>query len=169
MIGLPGDLRVRDALDGDWWAVVALVAACWAEYPGCVMDAHGECPDLLAPATTYRDAGGEFWVVVDECTTVVAVAGWKPLVSGAVELERLYVDPRWRRHGVASVLAGMVEGVASDRAAPAVELWSDTRFTAAHRFYERRGYVRGRPDRSLGDLSRTVEHHFVLSRRAGDG
>ncbi|HVA74915.1 MAG TPA: GNAT family N-acetyltransferase [Acidimicrobiales bacterium] len=168
MTELPDGLQLRAAVDGDWWAVVALVSACWAEYPGCVMDAHGECPDLLAPATVYGGAGGDFWVVVDRCQTVVAVAGWKPLDSGAVEMERLYVDPRWRRHGVASALAGMVESVASERDAPAVELWSDTRFKAAHSFYERRGYVNAGPDRRLGDLSRTVEHHFVLSRDAGD-
>lgn len=169
MSELPSNLGLRDALDDDWWSVVALVAACWAEYPGCVMDAHGECPDLLSPATTYENAGGEFWVVVDGCGNVVAVAGWMPLESGSVEMKRVYVDPRWRRRGVASVLAAMVERAARDRGAPAVELWSDTRFSAAHAFYELRGYVRAGPDRRLGDLSRTVEHHFVLSCRTGDG
>ena len=160
---LPEGLQLRGALDDDWWGVVALVAACWSEYPGCVMDAHRECPDLLAPATAYRDAGGEFWVVTDPCDNVVAVGGWKPLESGALELERMYVAPRWRRGGVASILAGMVEETALRRSAPSVELWSDTRFKAAHGFYEARGYLRSGPDRSLGDLSETTEHHFVLS------
>lgn len=162
MTELPDGLKLREAADDDWWGVVALVSACWAEYPGCVMDAHGECPDLLEPASAYRQAGGEFWVVTDLCENVVAVAGWKPLASGAVELERMYVSPRWRRHGVASFLAEKVEFVAVERSALSVELWSDTRFETAHAFYERRGYVRSGPDRSLGDLSNTVEHHFVL-------
>lgn len=163
MSELPDGLRLRSAVDEDWWGVVALVSACWAEYPGCVMDAHSECPDLLAPATSYERDGGHFWVVDDACGNVVAVAGWKPLDSGAVELERMYVAPRWRRHGVAAVLASIVEGVAAERG-EAVELWSDTRFGTAHAFYERRGYVRSGPDRTLGDLSDTVEHHFVLRR-----
>lgn len=162
MTELPDGLKLREAADEDWWDVVALVSACWAEYPGCVMDAHGECPDLLEPASAYRQAGGEFWVVTDPCENVVAVAGWKPLASGAVELERMYVSPRWRRHGVASFLAEKVESVAAERSALSVELWSDTRFETAHAFYERRGYVRSEQHRSLGDLSNTVEHHFVL-------
>jgi putative acetyltransferase len=131
------------------------------------MDVHGECPDLLAPARAYRQAGGTFWVVTDQCGTVVATVGWRPLESGAVELERLYVHRRWRRRGVAALLAEMVEGVAEDRQAPAVELWSDTRFVDAHRFYLGRGYRPGRPDRSLEDASHTVEHHFVKELMVG--
>lgn len=169
MTALPEGLHLRRARDSDWWGVVALVSACWAEYPGCVMDAHRECPDLLAPASAYVEAGGEFWVVLDDCHTVVAVAGWRPLASAAVELERLYVAPQWRRRGVADLLAGMVEAVARERGAPSVELWSDTRFESAHAFYRRRGYVQSGPDRSLQDLSETVEHHFVLSRVTREG
>jgi len=158
---LPAGLSLRRATDEDWWGVVALVAACWSEYPGCVVDVHGECPDLLAPASHYAGAGGGFWVVNDACGTVVGAVGWKPGESGAVKMERLYVSPRWRRLRVAGGLAGLVESVAVERGAPAVELWSDTRFAAAHAFYMRRGYERLGPDRSLGDLSNTVEHHFV--------
>jgi putative acetyltransferase len=141
--------------------VIALIGACWAEYPGCVMDVHGECPDLLVPARTYEQAGGAFWVATDACATVVATVGWRPLATGAVELERLYVHRRWRRRGVAATLAGLIEAVARDRGAPAVELWSDTRFVDAHRFYLGRGYAAAGPDRRFADASHTVEHHFV--------
>jgi putative acetyltransferase len=125
------------------------------------MDVHGECPDLLAPASAYRRHGGAFWVAVDPCGTVVATVGWRPLGPGAIELERLYVNYRWRRRGVAAALADLVEKTAADRGAAQVQLWSDSRFHDAHRFYERRGYIRTGPDRELGDLSQTREHHFV--------
>ena len=153
--------RVRPAVDEDSWDVIGLIGACWSEYPGCVMDVHGECPDLLAPASAYLRHGGAFWVAVDGCGTVVATVGWRPLSPEAVELERLYVNLRWRRKGVASALADLVERTAAARRATRVQLWSDTRFRDAHRFYERRGYTRTGPDRELGDLSRTREHHFV--------
>lgn len=151
--------------------MIALIGACWAEYPGCIMDVHGECPELLAPAGAYERAGGEFWVAADPCTTVVATVGWRPMASGAVGLERLYVHRRWRRLGVAATLAAFVEQVARDLGAPAVELWSDTRFADAHRFYLSRGYAPGGPDRHLDDASATVEHHFVkgLARDTGRG
>ena len=153
--------HVRLAVDEDGRDVIGLIGACWSEYPGCVMDVHGECPDLVAPASAYHQAGGAFWVAVDRCGTVVATVGWRPLGSRAIELERLYVHHRWRRRRVATVLADLVEGVAVERGATQVQLWSDTRFRAAHRFYEQRSYVRTGPDRELHDLSLTREHHFV--------
>jgi GNAT superfamily N-acetyltransferase len=153
--------HVRLAVDADSPDVIGLIGSCWSEYPGCVMDVHGECPELLAPARAYRQAGGAFWVAVDRCETVVATIGWRPLGSGAIELERLYVHHRWRRRGVASALADLVEHIAGERGATQVQLWSDTRFREAHRFYRQRGYAQTGPDRDLGDLSRTREHHFV--------
>jgi GNAT superfamily N-acetyltransferase len=125
------------------------------------MDVHGECPDLLYPASSYRRLGGEFWVAVDPCATVVATVGWRPLSQDATEMERLYVNQRWRRRGLGATLADLAEKAAAERGAAKVELWSDSRFAAAHRFYERRGYERRGPDRELRDLSRTRELHFV--------
>jgi GNAT superfamily N-acetyltransferase len=153
--------QVRLAVDGDSWDIIALIGGCWSEYPGCVMAVHGECPDLLAPASAYRGSGGEFWVAVDPCGTVIATVGWRPGGAQAVELERLYVNPRWRRRGLAAVLADLVENTALERGAAEIQLWSDSRFADAHRFYERRGYVRRGPDRDLGDLSQTRERHYV--------
>jgi GNAT superfamily N-acetyltransferase len=155
--------EVRPANGADGWDVIALIAGCWSEYPGCIMDVHGECPDLLDPAGAYRRLGGEFWVATDECGTVIATVGWRPLDPGRVELERLYVNPRWRRQGLANTLADLVEQTATVRRAREIELWSDSRFGNAHRFYEARGYIRAGADRELGDLSRTREHHFVKS------
>ncbi len=152
---------MRPAHDGDGWDVIALIAGCWSEYPGCIMDVHGECPDLLDPAGAYGRLGGQFWVATDRCGTVVATIGWRPLDPARVELERLYVNPRWRRQGLANTLADLVEQAAIERRARQIELWSDTRFENAHRFYEARGYVRTGPDRALGDLSHTREHHYV--------
>ncbi len=158
---------IRPAHDDDAWDVIALIGACWSEYPGCVMDVHGECPDLLAPARAYERLGGAFWVAADPCGTVIATAGWRPLDPSTAELERLYVNPRWRRHGLAATLTDLVEQTAMARGATSIELWSDSRFLTAHRFYERFGYVRSGPDRELGDLSRTREHHYAKALASG--
>jgi putative acetyltransferase len=53
-----------------------------------------------------------------------------------------------------------VEHEARRTGARMVELWSDTRFTAAHRLYERLGYIRLPETRSLSDLSQTTEFHY---------
>jgi GNAT superfamily N-acetyltransferase len=159
--------RVRPAADDDAWEVIALIGACWSEYPGCVMDVHGECPDLLNPASAYQRLGGAFWVATDPCGTVIATIGWRPLDASTVELERLYVNRRWRRRGLAATLADLVEQTGANRGAAAIELWSDSRFLDAHRFYLARGYVRSGPDRELGDLSKTSEHHYVKTLHPG--
>ncbi len=62
----------------------------------------------IRPEPTGR-LGGEFWVATDECGTVIATIGWRPLDAAVVELERLYVNPRWRRRGLANTLADLVE------------------------------------------------------------
>ncbi len=41
-----------------------------------------------------------------------------------------------------------------------LELWSDTRFDAAHAFYEKNSYLRSGPIRALDDVSKTLEFHF---------
>jgi GNAT superfamily N-acetyltransferase len=154
---------IRAGGDEDSWDLIALIGACWSEYPGCVMDVHGEWPDLLAPATASRSVGGDLWVATDPCGTVVATVGWKPVGPGRAELTRLYVARRWRRQGLAAELAGRAEAAARGAGAGRIELWSDTRFADAHRFYAARGYERAGPDRDLGDLSHTREHHYVRS------
>lgn len=176
LMGLP--LReprwaLRPATDDDGWDLVALVAACWSEYPGCVMDPHGECPELLAPASAYRAGGGAVWVVDGPATLVASVAlagagAGTPTDSGSLagagpvaELQKLYVSRRWRRQGLGRYLVGVVEDEARRRGAGAVQAWSDTRFGDAHRLYAALGYRRLSETRALGDRSATVEARFV--------
>ena len=160
-------IGIRDARDGDAWDLVGLVAGCWSEYPGCVLDVHGEEPDLLAIATTYADKNGRFWVV-EEDRRLVASVGLAPAPSaGTVLLQKLYVGRSARRQGLGSRLVARVETEAIERGASAIELWSDTRFEPAHRLYERLGYVRNGATRELHDLSNSVEYHYLKELQHG--
>ena len=101
------------------------------------MDVHGECPDLLAPASAYRRLGGAFWVATDACGTVIATVGWRPLdaVDGGTRTPL-------RQPAVAASWPGRQPGRpgGADRRRQRrrhIELWSDSRFLTAHRFYER--------------------------------
>jgi len=159
----PSPPLARPATDDDGWDLVALIGACWSEYPGCVMDVHGEYPELLAPATAYRTKGGALWVV-DGPGGVVACVGLAPGARGGVmELQKLYVARRARRAGMARYLVAMVETEAVKRGASHIELWSDSRFADAHRLYEVLGYQALGDSRDLGDLSATVEYHYAKS------
>ena len=151
---------LRPATDEDAWGLIALIGACWGEYPGCVMDVHGECRELLSPATAFADAAGQLWVLTDACGTVIASVGYQPRGTDVVELERLYVAWSWRRQGWGRRLAGLVEDAARHAGAAALELWSDSRFADAHVLYDALGYRRSGRERELHDLSHTVEWHF---------
>ncbi|HVR73830.1 MAG TPA: GNAT family N-acetyltransferase [Planctomycetota bacterium] len=156
----PGGPALRQALDGDGDALIALIAACYSEYPGCILDVDREEPALRAIATDFGARGGRFWVA-EEAGKVVGCVGAVPSrAPGGMELKKLYVAREARRLGLGARLEGMVEAEARARGADHVELWSDTRFLDAHRLYERLGYVRGLATRELHDLSQSVEYYF---------
>lgn len=156
-----GEVEIRDARDTDGYAVTALVSACWAEYPGCILDVEGEEPQLKSLATHYAGRDGRCWVAVLDGLVVASVACYPSEEAGGLELKLLYVLRHARRRGLAAQLSALVETEARRRGASFVELWTDSRFEDAHRFYERRGYVCG-PTRERDDISRSIEYHYRL-------
>jgi putative acetyltransferase len=161
------EFEIRDGRDDDAWDLVGLVAGCWSEYPGCVLDVHGEEPDLLAIASAYEAKGGRFWVVEEDGRLIASVGLAPAPAAGQVLLQKLYVARSARRKGLGGRLVGLVEAEAVTRGATAVELWTDTRFEPAHRLYESLGYFRNGATRDLHDLSHSVEYHYRKELRDG--
>jgi putative acetyltransferase len=164
--------RIRAARDSDADGLISLIGDVYAEYPGCILDVDREEPDLRAICSAYASKGGQFWVAVDGADgvgeRVVGCVGWSPSSdssrSGWLELRKLYVARSYRRRGLASALCELVEAAAHARSAPGIELWSDTRFEDAHRFYAQRGYERQAAVRQLFDLSQSSEYQFIRRR-----
>jgi putative acetyltransferase len=162
---MPDSFVTRPALDSDGKALIQLIANAYAEYPGCVLDVEREEPDLLGIASAYARQGGAFSLTFEPASgQLVASAGWLPSAGpeyrGWLQLRKLYVARAYRRRGLASELLRGVEARARERRAVGIELWSDTRFLEAHRFYARHGFLQGSATRELLDLSQTVEYHF---------
>jgi GNAT superfamily N-acetyltransferase len=152
---------IRDATDADSWPLIALITACWAEYPGCVTDVAGEYPELLAPAHHYHDLGGQLWVLPDGGWIAACVGVRPPAGPGQpAELVKLYVARHHRGQGLGRKLVGVVEHEAREQGATGVGLWSDTRFLPAHRLYEHLGYRPTGEIRELHDRSATREYEF---------
>ena len=149
---------IRPVRDKDGPGVIALIAAAYADYPGCILDIDAECPDLRAPASGVKARGGAFWVA-EKDGQVVGCVGYRPK-EDAVELIRLFVGHSARRQGLGARLVGLVEATARELGAARILLWTDTRFSDAHRLYERLGYGRGAMPRALNDISHTVEFHY---------
>ena len=153
-------MRLRAGRDADADAIIRIIGDAWAEYPGCVMDLDGEVPELRALASYAETRGGAFFVA-ESSDGVVGLACCWPLADGAWELAKMYVARSARGSGVAHDLAAMVEQYAVAHGAQRMQLWSDTRFDRAHRFYEKRGYVRSGGLRALGDKSNSIEFAYA--------
>lgn len=152
-------MTIRLAQDSDRYELIGLVAQAWADYPGCVLDVHGEMPHLLRIASWAAEAGGVVWVACDASARPVGMVGMF-LNAQVAELKLLYVSPLTQRQGLGQRLVHHAEAWARERGSTSVALWSDTRFTVAHRLYERLGYTREPQTRSLHDLSHSVEYFF---------
>lgn len=153
-------MQLRPGRDDDADGFIALIGACWAEYPGCVMDVDGEVPELRALASYYAGQGGALWAAEAE-GRVVGMVGTKPLGKGAWEVCKMYADAGQRGTGLAQTLIAAAEQFARAAGGSEMKLWTDTRFDRAHRFYEKQGYARNGPIRVLGDLSNSLEFAYA--------
>jgi len=156
---------IRPGRDADAAGFIALIGDAWAGYPNCVLDVDGEAPELRALASYFRAAGGALWAAEAD-GALVGMVGTRPLGSDeAWEICRMYVAAAERGTGLAHALLDAAEAHARAAGAARLVLWTDTRFEAAHGFYEKRGYVRQGAIRILDDLSKSLEFRYAKPAR----
>lgn len=156
-------LRLRLATDDDAQDLFGLLALCFAEYPGCYVDPHGDLVDLLNPVSAMAERGGIFWGIEDGRSRICACISLDFPHPDYAEMHRLYVRPDMRRRRLGELLVQLAEKAAQARGVRDIGLWSDTRFKIAHSFYERLKYRRAEATRELGDISNSSEEHFRKS------
>ena len=159
------DFAIRNARDDDAAGLIALIESCYSEYEGCALDVENEAPELKAIATAHTE--GRFWVA-ERGGEIIASIGILPAAGDMWEIKKLYVMKSGRRLGLGQRLVELAEGEARSRGGMTMELWSDTRFTDAHRLYSRLGYEQGTVTRELHDLSNSVEYYFRKNRARRD-
>lgn len=153
---------IREGRDSDAAGFIALIEACWSEYPGCIMDLDGEVPELRALATYVAAKQGRLWAAEDSAGAVVGMVATYPLgADRAWEVGRMYVARAHRGSGLAARLLAGAEAHARAQGAARIVLWTDTRFEPAHRFYERNSYVRSGSIRVLDDISKSLEFRYT--------
>ncbi len=151
---------IRAGLDGDASGIIALIRRCWADYPGCILDVDREEPGLLTPASYFAGRGGALWVA--ESAGIVIGMAAVALMDGPIwEVCKVYVHPDRHGAGLAHALLDRAEQHAIAAGAIRLCLWTDTRFDRAHRFYEKRSWVRDGPIRALDDLSNSLEFGYA--------
>lgn len=150
---------LRPTIPADVPQILSLIEGIFEEYD-CKLDAENEDVHLLAPGPYFRASGGEFWVVEDAGAILATVA---VLLNDDVgELKALYVHPSLRRHGWGRRLTEMAIEYARKAAKSRMILWSDTRFTDAHRLYRNMGFQEF-DKRDLHDSNDTIEYGFEIS------
>lgn len=153
---------LRPGRDEDAAGFIALIDACWSEYPGCILDVDAELPELRALATYFEKAGGALWAAENREGHIIGMAATRPMAQDkAWEICKVYVAREARGSGLAHQLLHAAESHARAQGAERLVLWTDTRFEAAHRFYEKRGFVRQGSIRILDDISNSLEFRYA--------
>jgi putative acetyltransferase len=154
------DIMLREATDRDGDAVAAVIARCFADYPGIVFDRAAEFPELDAIASHFAAGGGRIWVAELGGRVVGSFAIAVSDEPGVMELHKVYLLPELRGRGLARRMLGRALDFAAACGAVEIKLWTDTRFDAGHRFYEANGFVRQPGIRTLNDLSNSREYAY---------
>ena len=87
-------------------------------------------PEGLAEGRTYV-------YVAEEDGSVVGFATWAA-AGGGIDLEDLFVDPEWRRRGIAAALVGRIVDVLRARGAEGLEVTANPH---AREFYSAAGFT----------------------------
>ncbi|WP_181699390.1 GNAT family N-acetyltransferase [Chthonobacter albigriseus] len=153
---------LRPGLDSDGDGIAALIAAVFAEYPGCPF-VRDEFPELAQPARHYAAKGGGLWVLEANGAVVGCFAISRVDGTDIFEIHKVYLARSLRGFGHAGRLWDAAIGEAARRGATALRLWTDTRFDSGHRFYEKRGFRRLPVTRFLADATNAWEYAYVLA------
>lgn len=156
---------VRSVRDEDAPAITVMIAETFAQFDGCVFDMIGEWSHIYAPANWAREGKRAFWVVENDLDNrLMATVACAPVETSAgfalAELKHLYVAHAARRLGLGRSLVEHVERYARGLGVRNLYLWSDTRFTDAHRLYKKLGYTQSANVRALWDVSNSYDYRF---------
>jgi len=137
-------MEARQAQGADWEALRQLRLRALADAP----DAFASTleAEVAFPAEVWRQraeggtAAANFIARQDGLAIGLAAVLAEPDAPGRMHLVSMWVDPGYRRRGVARALVGQVVRWAADRRAHEVVLWVADHNTAARRLYEQIGF-----------------------------
>lgn len=152
---------LRQAKVEDQPGIIALISACYGEYGDkiCLEDADS---DLLAVPEHYVNMGGDFVVLV-QGEQVIGTHAVHPIQGkeGVFTFRRLYLDAAYRGTTKAGhELFQWAIDTSRSLGAKRIEFWSDTRFTRAHRFFEKFAFKTTGERRTMTDAWDPYDEFF---------
>ncbi|PDT16332.1 GNAT family N-acetyltransferase [Rhizobium sp. J15] len=133
------EIRAFTADDAD--DVLSVILPIQREEFGINITADAQ-PDLRVIPDYYQSGKGQFWVAVKD-GAIVGTLGLKDIGNGQAALRKMFVaaEVRGREHGVAARLLDRLFAHARDAGLTDIFLGTTDKFVAAHRFYEKNGFV----------------------------
>lgn len=167
----PPPLHFRPARNDDGNGLAALIARIFQDYENCPF-LWEEFPELKAPADHYKNLGGDLFVLEEkqsDGTSVIvgSLALTRTHHPQTAQLFKVYLAHAHRGTGTAEAMLKHGIVMARELKCARIDLWTDTRFKAAHRFYEKHGFRLLPGVRSLHDASDTFEYGYRLDLTAG--
>ncbi len=134
-------LTIASYVPGDEDAIIGLIVPIQAEEFGVAITAADQ-PDLRDIPDFYLPGAGGFWIARDD-DRVVGTIALKDIGDGDAALRKMFVAPDYRG---APYRAGQIllDGLLAHAGAAGLRrilLGTTEAFKAAHRFYERNGFV----------------------------
>jgi len=130
-------------------SAAALIVAIQREEYGIAITLADQ-PDLVDIDGFYRVGRGNFWVALDggDGDRVVGTIALKDIGNDQAALRKMFVaaSHRGRELGVAKALLDTLLAWCAEQGLREVFLGTTERFVAAHRFYEKHGFVAHAPD-----------------------
>ena len=159
-------LNFRPARNDDGDGMAALIQRIFQDYENCPF-LWDEFQELKAPADHYKKLGGELFVLEEQqddgtAKIVGSLAVTRTHHPETAQLFKVYLAHAHRGNGTASAMLKHGITLARDMKCARIDLWTDTRFKTAHRFYEKHGFRLLPGIRSLHDAGDTFEYGYRL-------
>jgi putative acetyltransferase len=106
-------------------------------------------------ANYYEEKQGAFFVAYND-QMLAGMFGLEGLGTQAAELRRMYVDPAYRRHGLARMMLDHAEHVCRKAGTSALTLSTSELQPAALAFYRNAGYALVREETAAAQSNKTV-------------
>jgi N-acetylglutamate synthase-like GNAT family acetyltransferase len=135
------DFRILEYIPGYQSQVIGLISSIQRNEYGIDITPEQQ-PDLQSIPSFYQAGSGNFWIALAD-DMVVGTVALKDIGGGLAALRKMFVAPGWRgdARGVARALLAAAISWARSKSVSAIYLGTTAQFKAAHRFYEKNGFV----------------------------
>lgn len=135
-------MQVRPITAAEVPAAIALVRATLPEFGLAFGEGSPTDEQMHGLPGSYRDAGGEFFVAMEDDGALLGTAGVIPVAPLVFELRKMYLRPATRGQGVGKRLLTACLDFCRAQHAKSVVLDTLHEMKQAVGFYERNGFVR---------------------------